>query len=99
MEYVVIYDTITKISFIANFPGSNAVTQARKTRHSYDAVIVGRRFLPRQIPTHTHGPIQLQNGKLKQLHNENSTKSNRMKFMSITRSIMLLITVHFTQYL
>ena len=53
MEYVVIYDTSTNIAFIANFPGSNAVTQVRKTRHSYDAVIVGRRFLPRKIPTHT----------------------------------------------
>ena len=46
---------------IANFPGTNAVTQARE--HSplalcIDALIAGRRFLPRDInhiPTlHTH---------------------------------------------
>ena len=58
-----------------------------------DALIAGRRFLPRHInhiPTHPHYTvhthtrqatnIQLHNGKIKQhLHNGNSTKSNRMQ--------------------
>ena len=59
-----------------------------------DALIAGRRFLPlhiNHIPTLPHytltvftrakPQIQLHNGKIKNFHNGNSTKSNRMQFI------------------
>ena len=63
------------------FQAQTQLRRPEKTRHSHNAVIEGRRFLPLHIPTlHTH--TRQYNCTIKQnLHNKNSTKSNRMQFI------------------
>ena len=72
------------------------------TRHSHDALIAGRIILPRHIShipdphyklTRVKPPIKFNNIQIKNLHNRNSTKSNRMQ---LTRSMKLLIFIHFS---
>ena len=69
---------------------------------SIDALISGHRFLPRHInhiPTHPHNTltrakpqIQLHNGKIKQIYIMEipQISQNRMEFLLVTRSVVLL---------